>query len=292
MPLSFQLSVESLNNYNLTQNRHWVISYVENEPFFIHVTFLMLWVLLLNVVADLSLNHFVKKLVNALHISIEVNICIWMIHWYALWEIDDCQFCSLFVCDQVELVVVSVNQPILSEVDHHCQGLFEDNFDLFLGSDSLNMAQRRAINQWHDNCMAIGINGSGGSEIVFMQKLHKKELSDGWKTWKVEPVVVGPVTNVLSVSFNAAERVTAESSEFKNDHFALRSNALVNIGFFADSYFRDDVFEDATLDESLEGQVVVAEVGQFVAVVWITKMVQFLPVCTTNLFLRSLTSTL
>jgi hypothetical protein len=80
MPLSFQLSVEPLNNYNLAQNRHRVISYVENEPFFIHVTFLMLWVLLLNVVADLSLNHFVKKLVNALHISIEVNICIWMIH--------------------------------------------------------------------------------------------------------------------------------------------------------------------------------------------------------------------
>ena len=80
MPLSFQLSVEPLNHYNLTQNGHRVIGDVENEPFYIHVAFLMFWVLLLNVVADLALNHFVKKLVNALHISIEVNICIWMIH--------------------------------------------------------------------------------------------------------------------------------------------------------------------------------------------------------------------
>jgi hypothetical protein len=80
MPLGFQFSVESLKHYNLTQNRHRVIGYVENEPFFIHIAFLMFWVLLLNIVADLSLYHLVKKLVNALHISIKVNICIWMIH--------------------------------------------------------------------------------------------------------------------------------------------------------------------------------------------------------------------
>jgi hypothetical protein len=47
----------------------------------------------------------------------------------------------------------------------------------------------------------------------------------------------------------------------------LGSDALVNVGLLTDTDFGDDVFEDTALDESLEGEVIVAEVSEFVAVV-------------------------
>ena len=53
--------------------------------------------------------------------------------------------------------------------------------------------------------MAVGVNGSGNWEVVFMQELHEEELSYGTQARQVEPVVACPVLNVLSIFLYASE---------------------------------------------------------------------------------------
>ena len=73
-----QFSVKSFNHFDFSQHRHWVISHVQNKPFLIHVSFLIFLIFCWIVVAYFSLDHFVKKLVNTLHITVEIHVCIWV----------------------------------------------------------------------------------------------------------------------------------------------------------------------------------------------------------------------
>ena len=90
-----------------------------------------------------------------------------------------------------------------------------------------------------------------------MQELHEQELPDWGKPRKVKPVVIGTITNVLSVLFDASERISAEAGKLENNNLALRSDALVDVGLFANSDFGDYVFKNASLDKSLESQIII-----------------------------------
>lgn len=95
------------------------------------------------------------------------------------------------------------------EIYENFYGFFEKKLDLFLGGDSLDVAESVTVDQGHEYAVAIGVDGSWYRELVFVQKLHEKELAYGAESGEVEPVIVGSMLNVLSIFFDTAEGVAS-----------------------------------------------------------------------------------
>ena len=77
------------------------------------------------IVADLALNHLVKKLVDTLDVAVEIVLGVRVVYRDALREVDYGEFGALLIGYKVELVVVSVDQSVLGESHEHCQCLLE-----------------------------------------------------------------------------------------------------------------------------------------------------------------------
>lgn len=92
-----------------------------------------------------------------------------MIDRDALGEVDDCQFGPVLVHHQVELVVIAVNQPVLSKFHQSIEGSLENRFNLLLSGDPLNMAKGISVYQGHEDGVSVGIDGSRDGEPIFMQ---------------------------------------------------------------------------------------------------------------------------
>lgn len=101
MAFGFEFTVQPLDELNLAQNRHGIVSDVQNESLLLfegfHIALFFIYVISTIIVADFSLHHFIKKLINTLNITIEIGVSIGMINWDALREIDYGEFGAFLV---------------------------------------------------------------------------------------------------------------------------------------------------------------------------------------------------
>lgn len=102
-----------------------------------------------------------------------------------------------------------MDKTVLCEVYEGFDRFFKKKLNLFLGGDALDVAEGIAVDQGHEYTVAIGVDGSWYRELVFVQKLHEKELAYGAESGEVEPVIVCSMLNVLSIFFNTAEGVAS-----------------------------------------------------------------------------------
>lgn len=190
-----------------------------------------------------------------------------MINGDTLRKINDSKFSSLLITHQVKLVVITMNESIFSKVNKHFPGLLEEGSNLLLRVYPLNVAQGLPVYQRHHNSVTVCIDGPWGLKLVFVEQLHEQKLTDGGQTGKVEPVVVCTMLDVFSVLLYCAEGVPSQSCELQNHYFTIRRNALVDVGLLAHTDLADHVFQDSSLDECLQGEVIVPKVGKLVSVV-------------------------
>jgi hypothetical protein len=71
------------------------------------------------------------------------------------------------------------------------------------------VAEGISVDQGHEDSVAIGVDRLGDRELVFVKQLHKEKLADRAESGEVEPVVVGPMLDVLSILFDTSKRVAA-----------------------------------------------------------------------------------
>lgn len=78
-----------------------------------------------------------------------------------------------------------MDKTVFCEIYENFYGFFEKKLDLFLGGDSLDVAESVTVDQGHEYAVAIGVDGSWYRELVFVQKLHEKELAYGAESGEV-----------------------------------------------------------------------------------------------------------
>lgn len=99
-----------------------------------------------------------------------------MLDGYALREVDDCQFGASAIDHEVELVVITVNEPILGKLNQDFEGLFEQPCDFLLGGDPLDVAEGVSVDERHEDGVTIGVDGFGGGKSLLIEHLHEHEL--------------------------------------------------------------------------------------------------------------------
>lgn len=71
---------------------------------------------------------------------------------------------------------------------------------------------------------------------------------------------------VLPILFNTAKRVSAKSSQFQHTEVSLGRHTFIYIGLLAYPNFAKYVFNESSLDEGLQSEIIIAEEGEFVAI--------------------------
>lgn len=109
-----------------------------------------------------------------------------------------------------------------------------------------------------------------------MERLHEGILFRSRDARKVEPVVLRAALQVVSVIFDGLEGLAAEPGEFE-DHlgvFVVLAQEDVcsaeSTGLLSDADLVHDLGDGAPLEHGVDGEEVVAEVVEFVAVVWVS----------------------
>lgn len=112
MALAFYLMVKSFHNLNIIKVRHRILAYIQ-LLLFAHVSFFSISQILFERFG----RHFIKICIDTLSIPIKVHFGIWMLDRYALREINNCQLIAITIHHQIELIIVSMYEPIFCEVD-------------------------------------------------------------------------------------------------------------------------------------------------------------------------------
>lgn len=118
---------------------------------------------------------------------------------------------------------------MFGKVHDDFKGLLEHKPNFLLSGHALDATEGVSVDQGHENAVAVGVNRRGHWELVLMQQLHEEELPDGTESGEVEPVVAGPVLDVLSVLLDTAEGVTTEPGQFEDHVLALGGSTFVDI---------------------------------------------------------------
>lgn len=84
-------------------------------------------------------------------------------------EIDDCQFLACFVDHKVELVIITMDEPMLGKFYQSVETQFKQLFDLLLGGHTLYMAKSVSVDQRHQNSVSVGVDGFRDREVVLME---------------------------------------------------------------------------------------------------------------------------
>lgn len=76
------------------------------------------------------------------------------------------------------------------------------------------------------------------------------------------------VLDVLSVLFDCAEACSSKTSQFQNYQFSFTVSAQEDVGFFANTNFCFDSFNDAKLFENGKCKVIVSDKMELVSIIW------------------------
>ena len=133
-----------------------------------------------------------------------------------------------------------------------------------------------SVDERHEDGVSVAVDGSRGGEACRVEGLHEGVFFGGRDSREVEPVVLRPAFEVISVVLDGLEGLPAESGELE-DHlvvFVVFAQEDVwsaqSTGLFADADLVHDFGDGAALEHGVDGQEVVAEVVEFVAVIWVS----------------------
>ena len=124
--------------------------------------------------------------------------------------------------------------------------------------------------------MSVAVDRPRRGEAGCVQRLHEGVLFGSRDAGQVEPVVLRATLEVVSVVLDGLEGLAAEPRELE-DHlvvfvvFAQEDVwSAASTGLLADADLVHDFGDGASLEHGVDGQEVVAEVVEFVAVVCVS----------------------
>lgn len=162
---------------------------------------------------------------DAFYVSLEVELGVFVVDGHHLREVNDKDLLGV-VDHEIELVEVTVNQTMLCELHQKVQTLVEGGLGVL---HVVDLTHSIGVDIAHENGVSIHVNRLRGGEAVLMEDLHVAELFIGSDPTEVQPTVLSPSVEVVSVVLDCSEGGSAQSGHFEDEVFPIWALAQENI---------------------------------------------------------------
>eukprot|EP00760_Papus_ankaliazontas_P032920 PhM_4_TR6082/c0_g1_i1/m.74624 len=207
-------------------------------------------------VVEEELVPLLEKGVDALDIALKQVGGVLVLRRHHLGEIDDDQLLRVPRDHEVELVEIAVNQSVLRKAHEHVHALVEQ---LARVREVLDAHEHRAVDLFHDNGVAVVVNGLRHGVAFFVQGLHEGEFLRRRQTAQIEPVGAAALRalRIVTVARHRSEGASPETLQFDNQLVAIAVAANVDVALLPTPDHLTDARENTTATEYMESEVVV-----------------------------------